>query len=89
MVRFRGEDKNQIIDWESAKEHAIDIMEFFGSRTIWTEMKNIMDPDMNDEFTDDAGENASENAGADQNARPSTSQLDQLDNCPNEIEYEK
>lgn len=57
-------------------------MEFFGSRTVWTELNNIVDPDVND----DSAENAADDTGDEH--RPSTSQLEQLQKCPNDIEYE-
>lgn len=84
-MRFQNDDKNQILDWESAKEYAVDIMEFFGSRTVWTEMRNIINPDENDDFPG----NSDDDDEADDNARPSTSQINQLDALPNDIEYEE
>lgn len=84
LVRFIGENKNEIIDWESAKEYAVSVMEFFGARTIWTEVKNIIDPEMCEGFQ----ENITRESLADKRDEnePSTSLLD---SCPNEIQFEK
>lgn len=79
MVRFKGENKNEIIDWETAKNYSTDVMEFFGSRTIWTDMNHIMDPELDVHEDEDA---------TNEESVPSTSQ--QIEDCPpNEIEYEK
>lgn len=83
LVRFKGEDKNEIIDWETAKQYSADVMEFFGSRTVWTEMQHIIDPDVHGELPDLERMGPVEDAN-----RPSTSQLSQLDENPNEIEYD-
>lgn len=82
-MRFKGEDKNEIIDWETAKGYAVQVMEFFGARTVWTNMNNIIDPEALDEFQVNAGQERG--IGATENT-PSTSQLD---NCPNDIEFAK
>lgn len=86
LVRFKGQDRDEIIDWDAAKQYSDEVMEFFGSRTVWTKMSNIIDPDV----CDDLGENDEQETETDEHlSRPSTSQLHQLDNCPNEINFEK
>ncbi|XP_055306661.1 chromobox protein homolog 1-like [Sitodiplosis mosellana] len=84
LVRFKGEHKNEIIDWESAKQYSVAVMEFFGARSIWTEVKNIIDPEMCEGFQENATRETV-NDERDPN-EPSTSQLDA---CPNEIEFDK
>lgn len=80
---MKGQNKNEIIDWETAKQYSIQVMEYFGSRTIWTQMKNIIDPELHEDFE----ENTEQETDIIKHAnRPSTSQLD---DCPNEIEFEK
>lgn len=86
LVRFIGESKNEIIDWETAKEYSIDIMEFFASRTVWTEMRNIIDPDINDELPENE-EYDGEAAG--NMSTPSTSQMNTLNSSLHDIEFEK
>lgn len=82
LVRFKGHDRNEIIHWETAKEYSVEVMEFFGSRTVWTDIHNIIDPDVDDDIQEE------EQAEDDQSMnRPSTSQ--QLDSFPNEIEFEE
>lgn len=85
LVRFRGQDKTEMINWEAAKQYSVDVMEFFGSRAVWTDLRNIVNPDVDDDSEDDAAE---ETADGNVN-RPSTSQIAQLDEYPNEIEFEK
>lgn len=85
-MRFKGQDENEIIDWETAKQYSIEVMEYFGSRTVWTQMRNIIDPDL----CDDLQENADQEEASDERLdMPSTSQLRELDECPNDIVYEK
>lgn len=88
LVRFKGQDNNEIIDWEMAKQYSNEFMEFFGSRTVWTEMKNIIVPDMYDNLQESSDEEIQADVRLN---RPSTSQpsSSQLDTCPNEIEFEK
>lgn len=86
LIRFKGQEKYEIVDWESAKQYSVDIMEFFGSRTVWTEMQNIIDPDVLDDFEEDAERETEVDEHVN---RPSTSNFHQLDACPNEIEFDK
>lgn len=76
----RGIQKS-IIDWETAKQYSLEVMQFFGARTVWTQLRNIIALD------EELQENpANETDAAQPLNAPSTSQLDE---CPNEIEYEK
>lgn len=85
LVRFRNSHCNEIIDWETAKTYSVQVMEFFGSRTVWTQMKNIIDSDLyNDQ--ENAVQQTATNTANTTDATPSTSQLD---SCINEIEFEK
>lgn len=88
LVRFKGQDETEIIDWETAKQYSIDVMEFFGSRIVWSEMQNIIDPDMHGDLQDTAEQDV-----ADEHAiMPSTSresQLRQLDELSNELEFDE
>lgn len=87
LVRFRGQNQNEIIDWETAKEHAIEVMEFFGSRTIWTDVNNIIDPEIClDENSGHEMPSTSQRTRQRTENMPSTSQLDA---CPNEIQFKK
>lgn len=97
MVRFKGATGNEIIDWPTAKEYPNDFMEFFASRTIWTDMHNIVDPEMFE------GANSQQQNSDSDDEMPTTSQqsneanarnrlaalTSQLDACPNEIEFDK
>ena len=78
LVRFKGQNKNEIIDWETAKQYSIEVMEFFGSRAIWTH--NIADV-----IVDDVADAVADPSETTENVnRASTSQLDE---CPNEIQF--
>lgn len=61
-------------------------MEFFASRTVWTEMRNIIDPDVYDELP---GNEEHDETAAGNISRPSTSQMNALDSSLNDIEFEK
>lgn len=43
LVRFKGSQQNEIIDWNAAKEYAVQVMEFFGSRLKWSSLDNVVD----------------------------------------------
>lgn len=87
LVRFKGEEKNEIIDWECAKQYAVSVMEFFGARSIWAEVQNIIDPEMCEGFPENSTRRNLANV-QDRN-EPSTSSTNQLDSCPNEIQFER
>lgn len=66
-------------------------MEFFGARTIWIDMKTIIDPEMC--MDENSGQShlhempsTSQGTNEQNQSMPSTSQLD---TCPNEIEFKK
>lgn len=80
LVRYRGEQQSQIIDWDTAKLHSLEVMEFFGSRLVWGPIDRIIDPEIVDEFNDHTDDQPSTSGINNQN-QTSTS----VD--PNEIEY--
>lgn len=63
LVRFKGAQENEIIDWNAAKEFAVQVMEFFGSRLKWSSLDEIVDEDVdvdsasNQQRTDDSERN--------------------------------
>lgn len=84
LVRFKGEAENQIIDWETAKQYSVKVMEYFGARLVWSPIGTIIDPERDeDDLIDDRNEN-NENTEQNPNDQPSTSQPH---NIPNEMEY--
>lgn len=80
LVKFRGERQNSIIDWETAKNYSLDVMEFFGSRLVWSSIDSAIDPEMGIVFQDEDAEGVA-------NERPSTSGT-QKPTPPNNIEYD-
>lgn len=78
LVKFRGERQNAIIDWETAKQYSLEVMEFFGSRLIWSSIDDVVDPEMGNDFNkDDEGANDEPSTSGTQKPIP-----------PNEIEYD-
>lgn len=80
LVRFKNSTENDLIDWEAAKEYSLQVMEYFGSRLVWTSVHDIIDP----ECLADQQE-----AGEPNEAQASTSTAATLppSNPPNDIEY--
>lgn len=78
LVRFKGATENEIVDWDSAEEFAVQVMEFFGSRLKWTSLDNIVD-DTEDDLNDQQQNNDN------MPNPPGTSSL--LDNPINDIEF--
>lgn len=89
LVRFRGDRQNEMIDWETAKQYSLDVMEFFGSRLVWKSIDTIVDPE-NDDNLYESNEPTFDQE-EDQNM-PSTSQNNrftrQINPLPNDIEYD-
>ncbi|XP_031624988.1 chromobox protein homolog 1-like [Contarinia nasturtii] len=79
LVRFKNENENRLIDWETAKKYSTNVMEYFGSRLAWTSVENIIDPHVDDEVDHD---DESFQLPSKSKTMPSTS------NAPNDIEYE-
>lgn len=57
-------------------------MEYFGSRLIWTDIEEVIDPELGDTLND---EDTSSNEPNSNNVQPSTSRA--TSNLPNEIQY--
>lgn len=78
--------ENEIIDWENAKKYSLQVMEYFGSRLVWNQMQDIIDPNTDVHLTDQqVGDDDSEPIA-------STSSHSSVANKPppppNDIEYE-
>lgn len=84
LVRFKGEKGNQIIDWDTAKNYSIDVMEFLASRSVWPPITNAS---TDSDGASDDGE--TESSQVQNLGESSTSHLKQLNSAPNEIEFEK
>lgn len=80
LVRFKGAQDNEIIDWNAAKEFAVQVMEFFGSRLKWSSLDDIADDNANVDVgsTDDQQTNDSE---------PNAASSSLLDNPINDIQF--
>lgn len=79
LVRFKGATANEIIDWNEAKNYAVDVMEYFGSRLQWS---TLDDDDNVDDTEDDQQQNQDHVASAIDNASASL-----LDNPINAIDF--
>lgn len=53
LVRFKGSLENEVIVWNAAKEYAVQVMEFFGSRLKWSPLENIVDDAVDEQDSDD------------------------------------
>lgn len=80
LVRFKGAQQNEIIDWNAAKEFAVQVMEFFGSRLKWSSLDNIIDDSVVESVPNDQHQIDERN----RDIAPSTSLLD---NPIHNIEY--
>lgn len=86
LVRYKGDRKNDIIDWETAKRYSLEVMEYFGSRLVWSALDNII----GDDELADVGENpGTDRTQSDHSVDASFNHISGLDNLPNEIEYSK
>lgn len=84
LVRYKGRNFNEIIDWETAKRYSLEVMDYFGSRLAWSPLENIVD---SDEMNVDIGDEQPQIEEEGSNSNPILT--GQLDNIPNEIEYSK
>lgn len=57
LVRFKGGKNSEIVDWETAKQYSVDVMEFFGSRLVWKSMDEILDPEHGDNLNPEHDDN--------------------------------
>ncbi|XP_031639972.1 chromobox protein homolog 1-like [Contarinia nasturtii] len=53
LVRFKHAKENELIDWDTAKQYSLDVMEYFGSRLVWNSVENLIDPDVDDHLMDE------------------------------------
>lgn len=73
-----------MIDWETAKNYAVEVMEYFGSRLVWKGIDEVVGPNTDDHVAD---------LTVDQSEIPSTSSRSSIASkapppaVPNEIEY--
>lgn len=83
LVRFKGASQNELIDWEAAKAYSLQVMEYFGSRLVWSSIENIIDPENDDnvDYDDDLDDDHDKQMA-------STSEQSRQNPLPNEIEYE-
>lgn len=73
-----------MIDWETAKQYSLDVMEFFGSRLVWKSIDTVVDPENDDNLYN-------EPTFDQERERPSTSQINhptRQEPLPNDIEYD-
>lgn len=83
LVRFKGSHENEVIDWNAAKEFAVQVMEYFGSRLKWSSLDNIT--------TDDSVIEADsrDQQHIDDNQRNRNNALSLLDDPINNIQFAK
>lgn len=86
LVRFKGENQNEIIDWETAKQYSLEVMEYFGSRLVWKSIDVIVDPE-NDDKINEYSEPSPSTSKTNEPENPSTAQKKPSNPLPNEIEY--
>lgn len=41
LVHFEGQKENELIDWETAKDYSLAVMECFGSRLVWGPLNEV------------------------------------------------
>lgn len=84
LVKFKGEEEKTFIDWDTAKNYSVDVMEYFGSRLVWQPRYELMNSD-DDQTPSDADSEASSDHERNGNQNP----IEELENAPNDIEYDQ
>lgn len=83
LVRFKNAPQNELIDWETAKEYSLQVMEYFGSRLVWDSVQDIINPEDDGDLIDQQDDDDEERPNA------SVSSSSAAPNPPNDIEYEQ
>lgn len=83
LVRFKNATQNELIDWDTAKKYSQQVMEYFGSRLVWTSVENVIDPE--NDYIDQQNDADDERSNRNSSNQPSTSTAH---NPPNDIEYD-
>lgn len=73
LVRYKNATQNELLDWESAKEYSLQVMQYFGSRLVWDPVRNIIDPESDGNLIEQLDQNEAQSNTVPLDEQPSTS----------------